>query len=325
VTAALASVAMSNAVGFAQILDVTGYNYQEARYADDHQQFPQRVIYGSENKHDFPSWVAVRDNPNISGQFLWTGIDYLGEARAWPARANPDGLLDLCGFVKPLGRFRESLWSSAPMVYLCAAKSTTPANAGGDTNGPTGQERWNWPDQTSLTVSCYTNCPEVTLTLNGQPLGTKFPDDAVNGVLTWQVPFSPGVLKAVGSKDGQTLAEFSLTTAGSAQRIVLQPDVTQLSADGKAVSQIEFDVVDAQGVRVPDAAQELTFAVSGPAKILGLGNGDVTNSEPVTGPAHRVYQGRGLAIVQSSTTPGTITLNVSAPGLQPASVTLDSR
>jgi beta-galactosidase len=325
VTAALASVAMSNAVGFAQILDVAGYNYQEKRYADDHRQFPQRVIYGSENKHDYAAWLAVRDNPMISGQFLWTGIDYLGEARAWPARANPDGLLDLCGFVKPLGRFRQSLWSSQPMVYLCTAPTGTPANAGGDTNGPTGEETWNWPAQTPLTVSCYTNCPEVTLTLNGESLGTKSLADAVNGILTWSVPFASGVLKAVGQKDGQTLCEFALQTAGPASRLELHPDVTQLHADGKEVAQIEFDVVDAQGVRVPDAAPELTFAVTGPAQILGLGNADITNSEPVQGPAHRAYQGRGLAIVQASQTPGPITLQVSAPGLTPATVMLESQ
>ncbi len=325
VTAALASLAMSNAVGFAQILDIAGYNYQEPRYAQDRQQYPQRVIYGSENKHDYPSWVAVRDNPAISGQFLWTGIDYLGEARAWPARANPDGLLDLCGFVKPIGYFRQSLWSTQPMVYLCAERSGAAANAGGDTNAPTGNETWNWPDQTSLTVSCYTNCPQVTLTLNDQPLGTKKFTDAVNGILTWQIPFTPGVLKAVGQNDSQTIiCEFTLKTAGPAARIELYPDATHLRADGKDISQIEFAVVDAQGVRVPDAAQELTFALSGPARILGLGNGDVTNSEPVQGPTHQAWQGRGLAIIQSSTTPGPITLQVSAPGLEPATVTLNS-
>jgi beta-galactosidase len=323
VTAALASVAMSNAVGFAQILDLAGYNYQEPRYAADHQTYPQRVIYGSENKHDYASWLAVRDNPNISGQFLWTGIDYLGEARAWPRRANPDGLLDLCGFVKPLGRFRESLWSSQPMVYLCAANRGTPSNAGGDTNGPTGAETWNWPDQTTLSVSCYTNCPEVTLTLNGKPLGTKRLEEAVNGVLRWQVPFAPGVLEAVGQKDGKDVCKFSLNTAGAATRIELHPDKTQLRADGKDISQVEFDVVDAQGVRVPDAAQELTFEVTGPAQILGLGNGDITDSEPVKGPDHRAFKGRGLAIVQSTLTNGPITLKVSAPGLQPATVTLE--
>ena len=325
VTAALASVAMSNAVGFAQILDIVGYNYQEDRYAQDHRQFPLRVVYGSENSHTRAAWLAVRDNPMISGQFLWTGVDYLGEARAWPARANPDGLLDLCGFVKPLGRFRESLWSSQPMVHLSAAKSGKIQDAAGDTNQPVGEESWNWPDKTPLTVCCYTNCQEVTLTLNDRSLGTKRLSDAVDGILSWEVPYAPGVLKAVGRTNRQALCEFALKTAGPASRIELRPDVAQLPADGKAICQLEFDVVDAQGVRVPDAGQELTFALSGPAQILGLGNGDVTNSEPVKGPVHRVYQGRGLAIVQSSTSAGAITLKASAPGLESANVTLSSR
>jgi beta-galactosidase len=325
VTAALASVAMSNAVGFAQILDIDGYNYQEYRYAADHKQYPARVMYGSENKHDYPSWLAVRDNPAISGQFLWTGIDYLGEAVGWPARANPDGLLDMCGFVKPMGRFRESLWSDRPMVYLCAAKQGTPENAGGDTNHPSGIETWNWPAGTPLTVSCYTNCPQVTLTLNGKPLGTKTSGDAVNGILKWNIPFEPGVLKAVAQKDGHTLCEYSLQTAGAPASIVLHPDVTTLFADGKDVAQVEFDILDANGVRVPDAGPELTFDLAGPAKILGIGNADVTNSEPPKAPRHRAFHGRGLAIIQATTTPGSITLKVTAPGLKPATVQWQSQ
>ena len=115
---ALASVAMSDAVGLGEMLDIVGYNYQESRYADDHAKYPRRVIFGSENSHAFDNWAVVRDNPYVAGQFLWTGIDYLGEARAFPNRANGAGLLDLAGFKKPAAWFRQSLWSSAPMVYL---------------------------------------------------------------------------------------------------------------------------------------------------------------------------------------------------------------
>jgi len=309
VTAALASVAMSNAAGFAQILDLAGYNYQEPRYAGDHREFPRRVIYGSENKHDYAAWLAVRDNPMISGQFLWTGVDYLGEARSWPARANAAGLLDLAGFVKPLGRFRQSLWSSQPMVALAVGN----------------EESWNWPDARPRTVSCFTNCAEVRLTLNGRPLGTKRLAEANEGVLRWEIPFAPGELKAVGRAEGRDACEFTLRTAGPASRIELTPTTPGLRADGQDVCQVEFSVVDAQGVRVPDAKPELTFALTGPGQILGLGNGDIANREPVRGPDHAAYQGRGLALVQSSPVPGPIVLTASAPGLAPATVTLDSR
>ena len=320
-TAALASLAMSNAVGFAQILDITGYNYQEPRYAEDHTQFPKRFIFGSENAHSYAAWTAARDNPAIGGQFLWTGIDYLGEADRWPDRANAAGLLDLCGFVKPMGRFRQSLWSAQPVVYLCAARS---GGAGRSANRFGGKESWNWPDRASLNVSCYTNCPDVTLTLNGAILGTKHLDEAANGVLSWEVPYAPGVLKAEGLRDGRTICEFELKTAGAASRIELHPYSTRIRANGKDVAQVEFDVVDAQGVRAPDASQELAFEVGGPAQIIGLGNGDITNDEPVRGPSHRVYEGRGLAIVQSSTSPGSITISASSPGLQPATLGLES-
>jgi beta-galactosidase len=325
VTAALAGVEMSNAVGFAQILDVAGYNYQEYRYVSDHQRYPARFIYGSENSHTYAAWVATRDNPAISGQFLWTGIDYLGEARPWPARANPDGLLDLCGFVKPLGRFRQSLWSQQPMVYLCAEETGKAQGAAGDTNKPVGQETWNWPDRAPLIVSCYTNCPEVTLFLNGMPVGTQRSADATDGFLSWKLPFSPGVLKAVGKRDGHEVCAFELRTAGAPDRIELHADTIQLAANGQDVAQIEFDVVDQAGVRIPGADSEISFELNGPSEILGIGNGDVSNSEPVAAPRHRAFEGRGLVIIQSTAGPGAISLRASAAGLQSTTITLASR
>ena len=318
VTAALATVVMSEAVGFPELLDVAGYNYQEARYADDHRQFPKRVIYGSENGHSYAAWRAVETNNYIAGQFLWTGIDYLGEANAWPNRANGAGLLDLCGFKKPIGWFRQSLWSDQPMVYLCVLG--TPMNRRFN-----GGEHWNWPSNTTVNVACYANCPEVTLSLNGKVIGSKKSSDAVNGVLNWPVPFEPGTLKAVGRANGQDVCEFVLQTAGAPDHLELFPDVRSLRADGKDVSHVEFRIVDANGVRVPRADAEVKFELTGPAKLIGLGNGDLSNSENCQGDTHRVFQGRGLAILQTTGIAGSIILQASAPGLQPASVTLQSQ
>jgi beta-galactosidase len=287
--------------------------------------YPDRFIYGSENSHAYAAWAAARDNPSICGQFLWTGIDYLGEARPWPARANPDGLLDLCGFVKPLGRFRQGLWSQQPMVYLCAEETGKAQEAAADTRRSVGRETWNWPDGVPLTVSCFTNCPEVTLLLNGVPVGTKTSADAQDGILSWKLPFSKGVLKAVGKRGGQEICEFELRTAGVPHRVALHVDVPQLAANGRDVAQIEYDVVDMAAVRIPDAESEISFELSGPARILGIGNGDVTNSEPVTAPNHRAFEGRGLVIIQSTGDKGAISLKASAGGLEPATITLASR
>jgi len=318
VTAALATVSMSEAVGLPEMLDAAGYNYQESRYADDHRKFPRRIIYGSENSQAYAAWAAVRDNEYISGQFLWTGIDYLGEAGQWPNRASGPGLLDLCGFKKPLAWFRQSLWSDQPMVYLCAASQ----NRGMGRRGSFAVEHWNWPSNSIVTVQCYANCPEVTLTLNGRVIGAKSISEATNGVLAWRIPFEPGVLKAVGRNQGKEVAAYELQTAGAANRIELIADSTNLHADGRDICHLEFRIVDANGVRVPNAEPEVTFAINGPATLLGLENGDLNSPEPYQGPTRKAFHGRGLAILGSTETAGEVTVNVSAPGIQPATIVL---
>jgi beta-galactosidase len=326
VTAAMANVAMSDAVGLAALLDADGYNYQEPRYAADHRKYPQRILYGSENSTQYAAWLAVKTNAFISGQFLWTGADYLGEGNAWPNRASGAGLLDLCSFKKPLAWFRQSLWSDKPMVYLCASGSFGGGfGGGGGRRGFGGAESWNWQSNTTVSVQCYANCPEVELSLNGKVIGVKKLSEAVNGVLRWQVPFEPGTLKAVGRANGQDVCGYVMKTAGSPSRIELLPDATQLRADGKDVSHVEFRVVDENGVRVPDAIPEVSFEMTGPASLLGIGNGDVNNIEDCKTNMHRAFQGHGLAILQVTTTPGSITLKATTPGLESASVTLQSR
>src|SRR5579862_5836895 len=320
VTMALASVQMSDAVNLPALLDVVGYNYQETRYAADHAQFPNRVIFGSETNHQYNNWTIVRDNAFVAGQFLWTGIDYLGEARAFPNRANGAGLLDLCGFKKPAAWFRQSLWSDAPMVYLAASLAPPPAaGAGARRAGPL-EEQWNWPAGSTVAVSAYSNAEEVTLTLNDQPLGTKRLSEATDGVLHWDTPFQPGVLKAIARAKGRAVAEFSLTSAGAPARVELILDTPSVGSGGDRVTQIEFRIVDRNGVRVPNANTEVTFGVDGPGRILGIGNGDLNDVTPGASPTHRAYQGRGLAILQATGAPGAIVIRASAPGIEAATI-----
>jgi len=321
VTMALASVAMSDAVGLGEMLDVVGYNYQESRYADDHAKYPKRVIFGSENNHAFENWTIVRDNAYVAGQFLWTGIDYLGEARAFPNRANGAGLLDLAGFKKPAAWFRQSLWSAAPMVYLAAAPAAAQGGAA-PSRGANLEERWNWPAGSMVTVFAYTNAAEVELTLNGQSLGTKRLAEAKGGVLGWSVPYAPGVLKATATTAGKIVADFTLRTAGAPTRLELVQDTSSVLPENQATTkQIEFKIVDAAGVRVPNADAEVTFELDGPARILGIGNGDLNNIESGAN-AHRTYQGRGLAILRITDPAATVTVRASSPGLASATVSL---
>jgi beta-galactosidase len=321
VTAALANVKMSEAVGLPELLDAVGYNYQEPRYADDHRKFPQRIIFGSENSQRYDAWRAVADNDYVAGQFLWTGIDYLGEAGEWPNRANGAGLLDLCGFKKPLAWFRQSLWSAQPMVYLCA---TDGGRGSGRRGGFNLAEHWNWPSNSTVNVICYANCPEVALTLNDQLISVKQLSDGTNGMMRWTIPYAPGTLKAVGRSNGVELCSFTLQTAGPAKRIQLLPDASRLAADGKDICHLEFRVVDANGVRVADAAPEVTLAVTGPAKLLGMENGDLNSPEPYQGPTRKALHGRGLAIYQSTTAAGKVSITANAPGLEPAIVELET-
>ncbi|MDI4635476.1 DUF4982 domain-containing protein [Pelomonas sp. V22] len=325
VTAAMAHVEMSDAVGFGDILDIAGYNYQELRYAADHAAKPRRVIYGSENRHDYSAWAVVRDTEYISGQFLWTGIDYLGEAGRWPQRGADFGLLDLASFKKPRGWFRESLWSDKPMVYIAAALQSAQLNASQSGQGTPlldqqrrakVEEHWNWPAGATLTVSAYSNCDEIQLLLNGRLIGSQPRSAAVEGVFSWTVPYQAGELKAVGLRAGKPVAEFVLKTAGPAARIELAAETA-----GDGVSHIEYRVVDANGVRVPDADQRITFKLDGALEILGIGNGNLADVDDPRDAVHATYQGRGLAILRGLQ--GAI--EASAPGLSSARIQLSSK
>jgi beta-galactosidase len=319
VTAALANIEMSNAVRLPQLLDVVGYNYQEKFYEADHKKYPERFIFGSENGDQYSAWIVVRDNDYVGGQFLWTGIDYLGEARRWPNKANGSGLLDLCGFKKPLAWFRQSLWSTKPMVYICTSNNSVRSR-----RRFRAEEHWNWPQNEMVTVFCYTNCPEVSLTLNEEPIGTKKLFEAREGLLTWELPYEPGALKARGLNDGKSICEFALKTAGPASRIELLPDVNQIKANRKDICHVKFCIVDDKGVRVPNAEHGVTFTPEGPVKIIGIENGNINSLEDYKDMKHKAYKGRGLAILESTREQGTIRLTARAEGLEEASAQIDA-
>jgi hypothetical protein len=320
VTAAIANAPISNVTGYADALDIVGYNYQEQLYEQDHAKYPDRVLYGSENSSNLRAWRAVEDNNFISGQFVWTGIDYLGEAGAWPYKSWTRSLFDLCGFQKPLGWFRQSIWTEQPMVYI--ACQTGRGSRGSVWGWPDVRPHWNWDTDRTIRVNCYTNCDEVELLLNGESLGTKPYSEASQRVLYWQVPFEKGTLKAVGKRDGKEVCQTILQTAGDAYKIELVADTTELKADGKDITHLIFRVTDENGIRIPDAEDQVTFEVTGPAKIIALGNADPTSHESHTGNTRKVWRGRGLAIVRADKTGGSLKVTASADNLQSGSVTL---
>jgi beta-galactosidase len=322
VTAALAKVEMTNAVGFPELLDVVGYNYQEGRYAEDHKKYPKRVIYGSENDDNYGAWQAVAKNDFIAGQFLWTGFDYLGEAGQWPARVFPGGIADLAGFKKPDAWWRQALWAREPMVYLAAAQRPRRdwGRSLGWGRGDRFGEHWNWQEDAPVRVLCATNCGEVDLYLNDKLVRTLSQDDERQGWRRGDVDFAPGKLTAVAREGDKELARFELQTAGPAKKLTLESDVTELAAAGQDVAHVVFTVVDENGVRVPTAEQEVAFTVAGPARLLGIDNARIDGAVDYHDNKCAAFRGRGLAIVQSLRDVGEAKITATAEGLESAEV-----
>lgn len=320
VTSAMADIQVSNAVGYADLFDVAGYNYQEKFYLQDHNNYPKRCILGSENSSTPADWEIVEKNDYVSGQFIWAGFDYLGEASGWPNKSWTGGLFDLCGFKKPIAWFRQGLWTNEPFVYI-AGQQRGQRQRGMGSQGL--RSHWNWNEGANVNILCYTNCDEAELFLNGESLGGKSIKDTAERALNWNVPFKSGTLKAVGKRNGKAVCEYVLQTAGEAARVELIADGTKLKADGKDISLIEFRVVDANGVIVPSAEAEVEFAVDGPAKIIALGNANPNSTQSYQGNSHSTYQGRGQAILQSEGKMGKVIIKASAKGLKPDSITIN--
>jgi beta-galactosidase len=317
VTSALAGVVMSNETSYPEELDIVGYNYQEYRYPDDHKKYSNRIIYGSENGHALSAWNAVADNDYISGQYLWTGIDYLGEARTWPSKANGAGLLDLAGFPKSEFYFRQSLWSDKPMIYLGTAAMR--GNGGGGRRNML--PNWNYKTGDSVRVSCFTNDDEAELFLNGTSLGRKKMADAKDTrILTWQTVFVPGELIVKGYKEGKEINRQTIKTADEPVAIKATADVGTLQRINKGLAHIEIQAVDKSGNQVYGAVNEVSISIEGPGILLGLENGDLNSHEDYKSSKRKLYNGKLLAYVQAQNRSGTIIVKVSSPGLQDAIV-----
>ncbi len=318
VTAALAGVVMSNTTTFPQNLDVVGYNYQEYRYNDDHKTYPKRVVYGSENSSQLNAWNAVDSNEYVSGQYLWTGIDYLGEARNWPARSSTPGLLDLAGFPKPEYYFRQSLWSEKPMAYL---STIIPNITGQQQNNRQGKPSWNYKNGEKVCVNCFTNCTEAELFLNGQSLGKKQLSKLSNRIMSWDVDYQPGELMVKGYSSNGATVNFNLQSAGEPYAIATDVETNPVD-QASGLSQIAICVVDKNGIEVYNADNTITLKIAGAAKLLGLESGSSNSHEDYKSNNRKVLNGKLLAYVQADNIAAPVTVTIQSPGLQPKTLQL---
>ena len=274
-------------------------------------------------------WKFVRNHDYVAGDFMWTGIDYLGEAGG-PSRGASAGVIDSCGFPKDGYYFYQSQWTEKPVLHLFP--------------------HWNWKGRESqfVPVTCYTNCDAVELFLNGRSIGVKgyaFPRYGMQGRygqyapapvgalrttndlhLTWDVPYEPGTLKAVGMKAGKVAMEVEVSTTGDPAAIDLSADRSDIRADRRDVAQITVKVLDAQGRLHPDADNEVTFEVRGEGKLIGVDNGNMADmGADFKGRIRKASHGLCLAIVQSTAYAGQIRFTATSPGLKPASMTITTK
>ncbi|EGK00331.1 sugar-binding domain-containing protein [Dysgonomonas gadei] len=339
-TAGLAGVAMSNQTAYPGALDIAGYNYTEGMYAKDHQAYPERVIYGSENRHELSAWKAARDNEYIFGQFLWTGIDYLGESGRWPSRGFYSGLLDFGGFIKPRGYFRQSLWSDKPMAYL----GTYPTPGKGSKsqmkdvwsqldaeNDGNYEEKtpsmdawpiWNYQEGQSIRVVSYTNAAKARLELNGKEVGQTKDYDDNTGIIYWDIPYQAGKLEVIGmDKNGNETARYAIQSSGQPYALTIVQSEKEICKD-KGLAQIVVQVVDENGVPVMLSDNEVTCRIIGPAKLLGLEASNNEDMSDYTDNRHRVFHGHILAYIQTTGEQGEIKVQFTSPWLKSVEETI---
>ena len=352
----------ANKTGFLQLLDVVGYNgggnscYE---YENDKKKFPDRLMYASEVPHTlqtrgeyrtngkfrirkyqptplvkkevFPetnpwyessydnagvritgrdSWRLTKNLPYFFGEFRWTGFDYIGESGGWPRVIGNFGIIDICNFPKDTYYFYQSQWTEKPMVHMLP--------------------HWTMPGKegTIVPVWCYTNCDSVELFLNGKSLGVRTFTKEHDMHMQWLVPYAPGELKAVATKDGKVVATTTKRTAGSVAQISLDADKTVFNLKGKDLSYITVRLQDKDGNFCPKANNWMTLSVKGPGRIIATGNGDPLSHESFQSRSVRAFNGMALAIVAPTGEEGEIVVTarpIARTWGEPVKVTISAK
>ena len=330
--------------GNSTVVDVMGYNYIVHGNIDEHhKKFPWQPAVGTEETttqgtrgtyvDDLPRGHVIAQKegnsggnaetglkfyaarPFLAGLFFWTGFDYRGEPnpQSFPSVSSQFGILDTCGFPKDSFYYLKAWWGTEPVLHIAP--------------------HWNWPgsEGKALTVRIDSNADEVELLLNGSSLGRKVMEKL--GHLEWSVPYAPGTLTARSFSQGNLVLEKAILTTGVATQLALHADRQLLKADASDVSVIEVSTQDHTGLTVPDAMLPITFELTGPGRIIGVGNGDPSSHEPdiflpVDGKPpvwqRKLFNGFAQILVQSTAQAGEITLRAKSGSLTVAELKLQT-
>jgi len=296
----------------------------------------------------FDYWAMVSEFPYIVGDFVWTAIDYLGESglgrwyfrdakdtsregygAPFPCHGADCGDIDMCGHRKAIAHYRNIVWNHGEKLFLGVRQ---PVPEGKELHVTRWgvfpvYESWTWPGMEGkpLEVEIYARAERVRLYLGDQLIGEKPVTRSERFTANFRVPYAPGELKAVAIEGSKPIAESVLRTAGDPVRVRLTADRTALLANGQDLSFVTVETVDVEGLPHPNADHKISFRITGPGTIAGVGNADMMSEEPYQGASRKLFHGRALAIVRSSRTAGAITLTASTEGLRDAVVHLMTR
>ena len=336
VTAAM-SGGLGSRINVSYAVDVVGFNYQQGGYDGFHKAHPDKAITSSEDTSAFMvrgeyirkpnvigsyddehaswgathrvAWSRITERPFVAGAFVWTGFDYRGEPTplSWPTAGSLFGCMDLCGFPKTAFYIHQAQWiTDRPVLQIVP--------------------HWNWAGSEGrpIKVMVMSNADTVELSLNGKSMGEKMMDKM--NMLFWDVPYASGRLEAVARKDGKEIARQTVETTGEPVALRLTPDRNSMAGDGCDAVPVTVEALDDRGRPVPTANLSVEFEVSGPAAIIGLGNGDPNSHEPEKGNRRSLFNGMAQVILQSKPGGmGTIQLRASSDKLASATIELSVR
>ncbi len=327
-------------------LDVAGYNYQWREYINDHKKFPERIMAGTESfpMEAFENWQQVEKDLWVIGDFVWTGMDYLGESgightyydkkdaafsMPWPSWYNAwCGDIDITGQKKAQSYFRDVVWNRSKLEMAVHAPIPSGKKEGISRWGwPDEYQSWTWPGEEGnmLQISVYSRCQVVRLELNGKIIGQKPISDKTRFTAKFDVPYEAGELKAIGLIDGKEVASRIFKTAGKPATLILIPDRNQINADRSDLVYVSVEVRDKDGNLVPDANVLVKFTVSGDGELLASGNAAPNDMQSFRKPECKTFNGKCLAIIRPFTKSGSILVTTESEGLPAATVEITTQ
>ena len=288
----------------------------------------------------------MQDNNYIIGDFVWTAMDYLGESSIgrwyysgdipgehwehdfFPWHGAYCGDIDLIGWRKPISHYRSMLYNNTEKLYMAVREPAPEPLEIKETLWsvwPT-WESWTWPgfEGKDIQVEVYSKYPKVRLYLNNKLIGEQATTVEQQFKATFSVPYSPGLLKAVGVENDKEMESTILQTSGDAAKIKLTADRKEILANGQDLSFVTIEITDKDGIIQPNASNRLHFKIEGAGTIAGVDNADIKDSDPYVGNTRKAWKGRALVVIKSNRNAGDIKLTVTSPGLTEAEINIKS-